>query len=124
MPAVPGTTVGSETAELLSVLVDAGFAFTPASYQPVPAKYLHAPVVALRRGEESLAVWEYPTPAAAGDDRRRVSTRGIDGAFLELGSEARWFLRGRLLVLYLGADPALRAFLLRSLGQPVVGPAA
>lgn len=122
MPVVPGAAVGSETAQLLAALVDAGIAFTPAPHRPLPAKYFHAPVVALRRGEESLAVWEYPTPAAAADDQRRVSTRGIDGSFLELGSEARWFLRGRLLVLYLGTDPALRAVLLRSLGQPVVGP--
>ncbi|MGE4084320.1 MAG: hypothetical protein AB7H93_15065 [Vicinamibacterales bacterium] len=124
MPGLPGTTVGPETTRLLAALADAGFTFNAAAYQPVPATYLHAPVTALQHGDESLAVWEYPTPDAASDDRQRVSTSGIDGCCLELGSEARWFLHGRLLVLYLGVDPALRAALRRSLGQTVVGPAA
>lgn len=123
-PELPGRAVGLETTQLLAALAEAGFTFTPASYQPVPARYLHAPVTALQRGDDSLAVWEYATPEAAADDRQRVSTSGIDGCCLELGSEARWFLRGRLLVLYLGGDPALRTALLRALGPTVVGPAA
>lgn len=122
MPDVPGATVGPETMQLLATLAEAGFTFTPASFQPVPATYLHAPATALQRADESLAVWEYATPEAAADDRQRVSTSGIDGCCLELGSEARWFLHGRLLVLYLGVDPALRTALLRALGPAAVGP--
>ena len=124
LPGLPGSETGPETARLLATLASAGFTFCAAEYQPLPAQYLHAPVTALKSGDESLAIWEYPTGEAAADDRQRVSTRGVDGAFLDLGSESRWFLQGRLLVLYLGVDPALRADLLRSLGQTVVGPAA
>jgi hypothetical protein len=123
MPELPGTWMGPETTQLLGALAEAGIIFGPASHQPVPATYLHAPVTALRRGDESLAVWEYPTPDAAADDRQRVSASGIDGCCLELGSEARWFLHGRLLVLYLGGDPALRGALIRALGPTIVGPA-
>jgi hypothetical protein len=123
-PALPGSQVGQETIRLVAALVEAGFVFRPAGYEPAPAPFLHAPVTALMHEDESLAIWEYATPEAAADDRQRISVRGVDGSFLELGSEARWFLRGRVLVLYIGANPTLRAVLVRVLGPTVVGPAA
>jgi hypothetical protein len=73
-------------------------------------------VVAVKVGGESLAIWEYPNPGAAADDGQRVSPRGIDGGFHELGSEAKWFLHGRVLVLYFGVEPTLRALLEETLG--------
>ena len=66
---------------------------------------------------ESLAIWEYPNPEAAADDGQRVSPRGIDGGFHELGTEAKWFLHSRLLVLYIGIQPKLRALLQEALGS-------
>ena len=94
----------------------AGFKIEPDQYQPVPGQYLRAPVAVVKVSGESLAIWEYPNPGAAADDGQRVSPRGIDGGFHELGSEAKWFLRGRLLVLYLGAEPELQALLEQTLG--------
>ena len=124
MPGLPGSSPGPETTHLLEALAQAGFAFEPAQYEPAPAQYLHAPVTAVHSGDESLAIWEYPNPEAAADDGLRISPRGVDGGFMELGTEARWFRRGRLLVLYLGIDPKLRAALRQALGQTFVGPAA
>ncbi len=109
---------------MLTALAAAGFKATPSQHQPVPAPYLHAPVTAVTIGEESLAIWEYPNPDAAADDAQRISPRGVDGGFFELGSEARWFTRERLLVVYLGTSSALRALLRERLGQTFVGPPA
>lgn len=120
----PGAQTGRETQALLTALAAADFKATPSQYQPVPAPYLHAPVTAVTIGEESLAIWEYPNAEAAADDAQRISPRGVDGAFLELGSEARWFKRDRLLVLYLGRSSALRAMLRERLGHTFVGPPA
>jgi len=124
LPDLPGDQTGPETRALLAALSAAGFEATPSQYRPVPAPYLHAPVTALSIGEESLAIWEYPNPDAAADDSQRISPRGVDGGFMELGSEARWFRRDHLLVLYLGTDPKLRSLLREHLGQTFVGPPA
>lgn len=121
-PGLPGTQVGPDTAKLLEALGAAGATFTPAKHPPVPAPYLRAPVTAVDAGDDSLAIWEYPNPDAAADDSRRISSRGVDGGFMELGSEARWFRRDRLLVLYLGTDARVRSVLVRELGQTFVGP--
>lgn len=110
----PGAQTGRETQALLTALAAADFKATPSQYQPVPAPYLHAPVTAVTIGEESLAM----------NDAQRISPRGVDGAFLALGSEARWFKRDRLLVLYLGRSSALRAMLRERLGHTFVGPPA
>ena len=79
LPDLPGTTVGPETKALLAQLTAAGFTIEQDKYEPVPARYLRAPVVAVKVGGESLAIWEYPNPGAAADDGKRVSPRGIDG---------------------------------------------
>ena len=107
LPDVPGTIPGPGTTSLLAKLTDAGFRIEPDRYTPVPAKYLHASVAAYVVNGESLAIWEYSNPDAAADDGRRVSPQGIDGGFHELGTEAKWFRHGRLLVLYVGTDPGL-----------------
>jgi len=116
LPGLPGTTVGPETTALLAQLTAAGFTIEQDKYEPLPARYLRAPVVAVKVGGESLAIWEYPNPGAAADDGQRVSPRGIDGGFHELGTEAKWFLHGRVLVLYIGVEPTLRALLEKTLG--------
>ena len=116
LPALPGTTLGPESKALLATIAAAGFKIEPDEFEPVPARYLRAPVSAVKVGGESLAIWEYASPGAATDDGQRVSPRGIDGGFHELGTEAKWFLRGRLLVLYLGAEPGLQALLEQTLG--------
>ena len=124
LPDLPGEQTGPETQAVPTALSAAGFEVTPVRYRPVPAAYLHAPVTAMSIGEESLAIWEYPSPDAAADDAQRISPRGVDSGFMELGSEARWFRRNRLIVLYLGTDPKLRALLRERLGQTFVGPPA
>jgi hypothetical protein len=100
----------------LATLTAAGFEIEPDQYEPIPAQYLRAPVTAVKVSGESLAIWEYPNPGAATDDGQRVSPQGIDGGFHELGTEAKWFLHGRLLVLYIGITPNLRALLEEALG--------
>ena len=50
----------------------------------------------------------------------RWSARGIDGGFDHLGTEAKWFLKGRLVVLYIGVHPGLRAWLVGVLGAAFV----
>jgi len=115
-PAAPGTVLGKETAPLVETLVRAGYTLETSRYRPVPADYLRAPVAAYVVNDESLAIWEYPSPEAAADDGARVSPRGIDGGFHELGTAAQWFRRGRLLVLYVGTDERLRRLLIEALG--------
>ena len=120
LPQLPGTTVGPETTKLLAKLTVAGFEIKPDPSKAVPARYLRAPVTAVKDAGESLAVWESRTQGPPRTDGRRVSPRGIDGGFLELGTEAKWFLRGRGLVLYIGVNPKLRALLEEALGPVFV----
>lgn len=87
---------------------------------PVTSGRLRAPRAAFKVNGEALVVWEFPNPEAAADESKRVSARGVDGGFDELGSEAKWFLKGRLLVLYIGVSPQLQALLLDSLGSAIV----
>lgn len=121
-PGLPGTGMGRDTATLVESLTAVGFGFKPSQYPPVPAPHLHAPVTEVDAGDESLAIWEYPNADAAAGDARRISPRGVDGGFMELGSDARWFRRDRLLVLYLGTDRRMQTALSETLGPPFVGP--
>lgn len=120
MPELPGKTLGPDTQALLAAIGKAGFQVEPDSAPPATIGRLRAPKAAYKVGGESLVVWEYPNPGAAADDSKRVSARGIDGGFDHLGTEAKWFLKGRLVVLYIGVHPGLRAWLVGVLGAAFV----
>ncbi|HUS14978.1 MAG TPA: hypothetical protein VM536_08155 [Chloroflexia bacterium] len=103
-PGTPGSlpaTAGQ--AELVAALQAAGLTLAPGG--PVQQPFLAVPGAAFNRGD--VQVFEYADAAAAGADAAKIQADGsIPGVMVDWMAQPHFYRTGRLVVIYLGADPA------------------
>jgi hypothetical protein len=71
----------------------------------------------------SVHVFEYPDTDSAASDAARVAPSGtpIGSTQITWVEQPRFYMRGRLIVLYVGRDEDVSSMLERVLGQPFAG---
>ncbi len=102
-----------------------------AAVGPVSDDVFSAPRRMIKVGEESVFVWEYPSPFIAHNDASSVSTTGsmVCRGFPFLGQCAiydwvdvpHWYSSVRLIVLYVGHNPTIVGALAGVLGPQFAG---
>ena len=112
-----GTGGIDSTQALIDALTKAGMTVTPTG--PIEQPFLSVKGTSYEAGNGYLQVFEYPDQAAADADAAKISPDGsIEGYSVNWVASPHFYKVGRLIVIYLGDDPADLAILKSTLGEP------
>lgn len=107
---------------LLNALRSAGASVAEAGSIAQPFLSVPGRLIALE--SEQVQVYEYADTGAAADQAAKVSADGTEingGTYVDWIKPVHWYESGRLLVIYVGADPRTLDLLSKSVGQQFAG---